>query len=163
MRERATQTLKWVTEAGWLLDMSLDHLSLGRAAWQEAAAEAEPDFTIAQTELDVAVAGLRQAGRHDYLPRGLLARAALLRSRRKFDEAWHDLGEAEEIAERGEMRLFLADCALEAARLHLAEGKTEAARERWKLGKGLVEEMSYHRRDQEVAELENELKASASK
>jgi uncharacterized protein (UPF0548 family) len=32
VRERARQTLAWVTPQNWFLDTALDHLSLGRAA-----------------------------------------------------------------------------------------------------------------------------------
>ncbi len=40
VRERAEKTLQWVTKANWLLDIALDKLSLGRAAVQEAVAQA---------------------------------------------------------------------------------------------------------------------------
>jgi hypothetical protein len=40
VRERAEKTLQWVTKANWLLDIALDKLSLGRAALQEAIAQA---------------------------------------------------------------------------------------------------------------------------
>jgi tetratricopeptide (TPR) repeat protein len=40
VRGRAEKTLQWVTTAQWLLDIALDKLSLGRAAVQEAIAQA---------------------------------------------------------------------------------------------------------------------------
>ena len=68
--QRAQQTLAWVTKArSSLLDIALDHLSLGRAHLQQQ--QLEP----AQQHLDQAVDGLRAAGQQDDLPRGLLARA----------------------------------------------------------------------------------------
>ena len=40
VRGRAEKTLQWVTKANWLLDIAVDKLSLGRAAVQEAIAQA---------------------------------------------------------------------------------------------------------------------------
>ena len=100
--------------------------------------------------------GLRRAGTQDYLPRGLLARAALRRVTGAHDRARGDLDEALSIATRGGMRLHEADCHLEYARLCLATGETEAAREHLARAKALVAETGYHRRDGEVAALEQE-------
>jgi len=58
------------------------------------------------------------------------------------------------IATRGGMRLHEADCHLEYARLHLACGEKEKARQSLAQAKEMIEDMSYHRRDREVAELE---------
>ena len=55
------------------------------------------------------------------------------------------------------MRLYEADCHLEYARLHLARGDKKEARESLAKAKGMIEEMGYHRRDGEVAELEERL------
>jgi len=67
------------------------------------------------------------------------------------------LEEAREIAERGEMRLHLADCALEAARIYNAQGDKEKAKGEWEEAKGLVEEMGYGRRVGEVEKLEKQI------
>jgi len=69
-------------------------------------------------------------------------------------------GEAFALATRGEMRLHLADCHLEAARLSLATGDHATAREAWETAKAMIEEMGYHRRDGEVAEIEAQLNAA---
>ena len=78
-----------------------------------------------------------------------------------LDKAQRDLGEAFSIATRGGMRLFEADCHLEYARLSLAKvsdlRKVEDARKHLAIAKKMIEEMGYHRRDQEVKELEAEL------
>ena len=93
--------------------------------------------------------------------------------------AWKDLSEAEEIAERGEMGLYLADFHLEACRLHLAQHKAgdtftqdsvgaqtisplpknhlEAARAHLKTAKEMINEMGYHRRDPELADLRSQI------
>ena len=172
VQSRAGQTLEWVTTQNWLLDIALNHLSLGRAhllqARQEGTgpsaefipSEAEglrTSFAQAAAHLERAVDGLRQAGQQWMLPLGLLARAELHRVTGSLDRARADLEEALSIATRGGMRLHEADCHLEYARLHLACGEQEKARESLAQAKGMVQEMGYHRRDGEVAELEGEL------
>jgi hypothetical protein len=74
-----------------------------------------------------------------------------------YSRAQTDLAEAQRIAERGEMGLHLCDCHLEWARLHLAQGDSTLAREPWATAKALIERMGYHRRNGEVAELEQQL------
>lgn len=97
---------------------------------------------------------LRDARQQDELPRGLLARAELYRVSEAFTDAWHDLTEAGEIAERGEMKLHLADYHLEAARLSLAEGKKDQAREHLATAREMIEEMGYGRRKGEAEEIQ---------
>ncbi|TEU11308.1 MAG: TIR domain-containing protein [Anaerolineales bacterium] len=154
---RAGQTLKWVTPQNWLLDIALDHLSLGRAHLLQARQEGTGDFTQAAAHLNQAVDGLRQAGQQDELPRGLLARAELRRVMGSLDRARADLEEALSIATRGGMRLYEADCHLEYVRLHLACGDKEKARQSLAKAKQMIEDMGYHRRDGEVAALEEML------
>jgi tetratricopeptide (TPR) repeat protein len=140
--ERAAQTLKISESGGWLLDIALDHLTLGRAALytailesgsgQRETAQVSPStsktsqrgFATASMELDHAVSGLRRAGQQDDLPRGLLTRAwlrSLTGPRTGPESAQSDLDEAWEIAERGPMPLFLADIHLYRARLFFRE------------------------------------------
>ena len=155
VRERAGWSLEWATEQQWLLDIALDHLSLGHAHL------AAGDPNDAAGHLEEAVAGLRRAGRQDFLPRGLLARAALHRLGGAADAARHDLDEALTIAGRGGMRLHEADAHLEYARLHLAEGdgegNREAARASLADARKIVDETGYRRRDGALAELESRL------
>ncbi len=156
---RAAKALEWAKQAGRrLLTLALDKLSLGRAYMLETVEEGISNFGKAREYLDGAVEGLREAGDQTWMPRGLLARAGLYRNTGEFEKGWRDLGEAKEIADRGEMRLFLADCALEAARLWLAQDDKEKAKEEWEEAKRLVEETGYHRRDKEVEELQEELR-----
>ncbi|MEK7728036.1 MAG: hypothetical protein AAB354_06440 [candidate division KSB1 bacterium] len=62
------------------------------------------------------------------------------------------------------MRLHEADCHLEYARLHLAMGEKDKARESWTKAKMMIEEMGYHRRDPEIHLIEAQLHlASAEK
>jgi tetratricopeptide (TPR) repeat protein len=149
---RAEQTIEW--EFRRLLGIALDHLSLGRAHLLRVLQEGSQDCTRAKEHLNQAVDGLRQAGTQDYLPRGLLARTELYRVQDEFERAQHDLDEAMTIAERGEMGLHQADCHLEYARLYLATGDTDKARDHLVIAREMIEQMGYHRRDREVEELE---------
>lgn len=163
VQRRATQTLAWVTQAGAsLLDIALDHLTLGRAALQAHLQDRRTPLTAASAHLAQAVDGLRQAGQQDSLPRGLLARAALYRVQGAFPQAQRDLDEALGIATRGDMGLHQADAHLEYARLHLALGETARARHSLETARAMVQRMGYHRRDAEVQELERQLSSPAS-
>jgi tetratricopeptide (TPR) repeat protein len=150
------QTLNWGKSQGFLLDIALGHLSLGRAQLLEMLQE-NGDFPRTAEHLDQAVDGLRQAGQQDELPRGLLARAVLHRVRGDFAAAQRDLDETMSIAQRGGMRLHEADAHLEYARLHLAMGETDEARERLATAKTMIDDMGYHRRDPEVEDLADKL------
>lgn len=157
VRDRAEKTLEWVLPSGWLLDIALDHLSLGRAHLAEAQTQGTGEFAQAAKHLDQAVDGLRQAGVLQYLPRGLLARAALHWEQGYVEQARRDLDEAMTIAERGGMALYRADAHLEFARLYLAMGEEPKARDHLATAKEMIGRMEYHRRDGEVAELEERL------
>jgi hypothetical protein len=135
-----------------LLDIALDTLTLGRAAL------AGPDgLEEAERRLDDAVEGLSRAGHQDYVPLGLLARAALWRRMENSAKARSDLDETLTIATRGGMRLHEADAHLEYARLHLAEGDSATAREHLAKAKAIVADTGYRRRAPEVAELQERL------
>jgi len=165
----ASQALNLANQQGFLLDIALDHLSLGRAHLLQAQQEETSDpsvpsaalrtsFTQAAAHLDQAVDGLRKAGTQHHVPSGLLARGELYRFMKDFKKAQHDLDEAITIATRGGMRLHEADCHLEYARLYLAMGEKEKARESLVKAKEMIEAMGYHRRDKEIKELEKQLK-----
>jgi hypothetical protein len=152
--ERAEKALEISKRNKWLLDSSLDRLTLGRA-WMERARKenrgdphAEP-WKKAKDFLDRAVTGLREAGAQEFLVKGLLHRAAFFRLRGNFDSAWGDLAEVLEIAEAGDMKLFLCDYHLEAARLCTAEGKESEAGEHERIAEELIEETEYFRRKKE--------------
>ncbi|MFC1537737.1 hypothetical protein ACFL4P_02795, partial [Gemmatimonadota bacterium] len=158
VQERACQTRKIALENKWLLDIGLDTLSLGRACLLKAQEEKNGAFSKATEYLEEAVDGLRKAGTQHHLPRGLLARAALRRVKREFSEAWKDLEETRELAGLGSMGLHLADYNLEATRLCLAQREKKEAREHLQTAGEMVEKMGYHRRDQELLAMEQELK-----
>jgi len=97
-----------------------------------------------------------------HLPRALFARAAFYRAQNEFAPAWADLEEAREIAERGEMKLYLADYHLEACRMEIKEQKANSKRqaeEHLAIAKEMIEKMGYGRRKTEVEELQREIEA----
>lgn len=157
VKKRALQTLEWVTPRGWVLNVAQDHLSLGRALLLEAQQTNTADISEAAKFLRRAIDGLRQAGVLDYIPRGLLARSALYRFTGDYESAGRDLALTLRIAARSGMGLYLADYHLESARLQLAQGNREKAREHWTTAKEMIERMGYHRRDKEVKEIEEQL------
>ena len=129
-RDRARQTIEIARRHEWILFIGLDTLTLARAdhalASQSLPARSSPqaatvDARAADVKFNQAIEGLCASGHNDYLPRGLLARAAFRRAAGDWDRAARDLNEAQEIAEPEPMRLYLCDCALERARLALAE------------------------------------------
>ncbi|MBE9571429.1 MAG: TIR domain-containing protein [Proteobacteria bacterium] len=154
---RAEQTIEIAIENQLLLDIGLDHLSLGRAHLFQALKEASQDFTQTAIHMSHAVDGLRQAGTQHHIPRSLLSRSELHIARRDFDKARRDLDEAMTIAERGEMGLHRADCHLGYSRLYLVMGDKRKAREHFAKAKEMIVKMGYHRRDGEVEEIEEQL------
>jgi tetratricopeptide (TPR) repeat protein len=143
---------------GSLFAIALDHLSLGLAELIARHATDDANVSSAATQLQHAVDHLRRAQRIDYVPLGLIARAAFLRNTQKFALARRDLDEAMRIARRSEMRLHHCDAHLEYARLALAEGDKEQARGHVAEARRLVEETGYGRRRPEVEALEAEVR-----
>lgn len=140
-----------------LIASALDNLSLGRAFLLEAQHAGTGDTTQSAVFLQRAVDGLRQAGQIQELPRGLLAQAELHRFNGDYERADRDLAETLRIAIRGGMGLHLADYHLESARLRLAQGDRDKAREHLATARKMVERMGYHRRDNEVNQLAEQL------
>jgi hypothetical protein len=156
--ERARQTLAWVTSQNWPLDIGLDHLTLARASLYQAILRAEPPGgEHVKDALDL----LRRAGTQHYLPLGLLTRALFRATSKNFDGAREDLDEAFEIAERGPMRLHLADIHLHRARLFgLMAGRPEkypwaSPRADLDEARRLVETCGYGRRRDELEDAED--------
>lgn len=153
--DRAKFSLDRISPVNSDLMRSLDYLILGRAHFQKAQREKSEEFEIASRHLKKAVDGLRQAGRLDQLPRGLLARSEL-RTAIEDERAKGDLKEAISIAESGQMELHQADCHLVYARSYLLQGKGDMARASFLKAKSMINRLGYHRRDGEVVELEKQ-------
>ena len=157
-------------------------LALKSLATGALAGSAGADAHAAAARLNEAVEGLRASGEHVWIARALLARAAFRRSVGDADAARRDLDEVEEIAEPGPMRLYLCDLALERARLALAQIEAfaplnglvapsppppalpaaaaaaalrEEARKEVDAARKLIAKCGYHRRDEELSELDD--------
>jgi hypothetical protein len=159
--ERAAQTLKWAEAARVdILSIALDHLTLGRAALYRTILE-QSEIQNSKSEIEQAVDGLRRAGMQDDLPRGLLTRAWLRFLAGDADGARSDLDEAWEIAERGPMRLFMADIHLYRARLFHGATPYPWTNPQADLAatRALIEQCGYHRRDEELADAEEAAKS----
>jgi tetratricopeptide (TPR) repeat protein len=130
---RVSETLPWAEGKGLLLDIGLDHLSLGRAQ--------PPGSSEAAHHLDQAVEFLRRAGTLHMLPLALLARGTP-----------RDLDEVFRIATRSGMRLHLTDYHLASARLALSRNDRDKAREHFEKAATLIRDTGY-RRDAELEAL----------
>jgi tetratricopeptide (TPR) repeat protein len=161
----AARTLQWAKSHSVLLDVALDHLTLGRTALYQALLGGGfgrlPDSC--HSSLQTATDGLRRAGAQDHLPRGLLSRAwlcALDGDRMGPDNAQADLDEAFEIASRGAMPLHLADIHLHRARLFglCRQRPAHYPWQSWQTdlseARRLIEKHGYWRRKQELEDAE---------
>ncbi|MEW6219216.1 MAG: toll/interleukin-1 receptor domain-containing protein [Thermodesulfobacteriota bacterium] len=141
-----------------LLDTAFNHLILGRANLYRSLlaptpAEAAEAGRAARDRLADAVQSLRRAGTQHHIPRGLLSRAWLRAGAGDAAGARADLDEAWEIAERGPMRLHLADIHLHRARLFFRTDLAQAGQD-LAAARVLVDQCGYHRRDQELQDAE---------
>lgn len=152
VKKRANKLLQLSKRQNWLTHIGLSYVLLARASLLSKTPGDE--VTKAANE---AVYWLRQAGRIDRLPLGLLVRASLYRHNAEFGPAERDLEEVHRIAERSGMRLYLADYHLESARLLLLQDLRDKACEHLATGKELIARVGYHLRDKEVQELEAQL------
>jgi hypothetical protein len=141
----------------------LNYLSLGRAKLFELVLSETALLNIEnsrlKTVLDSAVSDFRRAGTTHHLPRGLLTRAwmrFLTGTHTGFESAQEDLDEAWEIAERGPMRLHMADIHLHRARLFFRDDKYpwESPQADLEAALRLIEQCGYWRRKEELEDAE---------
>ena len=157
--ERAERSLNWAKSApeGSLLDLGLDHLTLGRAALYQAILGSD---SPAGKHVKEAVDFLHRASDQAHFPGGLLTRALYRAATGDFDGAREDLDEALEIAERGPMRLHLADIHLHRARLFGLIANRPATypwvspRDDLDKARKLIDECGYGRRREELEDAE---------
>ena len=149
--QRAAQALPIAMRNNHLLSIALAQLTLARSALYTDLLHGRTPGEDAQQHTEAAVAGLHRAGDQDELPLGLLTRAWLRHGLNNTDGAQADLAEAQRIAERGGMKLHLADIALTRARLF--EDKAELAKAR-----ALIEACGYERRLPELEDAEQRLR-----
>ncbi|PXX77737.1 TIR domain-containing protein [Rivihabitans pingtungensis] len=145
--QRGRKMFEWRVPGDSLLSIALDHLTLARCALYADLLHGRTPGEDAQQHTEAAVTGLRQAGVEEFIVLGLLTRAWLRHCLHDLAGAQADLAEAQRIAERGGMKLHLADIALTRARLF--EDTTELAKAR-----ALIEECGYGRRLPELEDAE---------
>jgi len=116
-----------------------------------------------------AVEYLRRSNHRNYLPRGLLTRAALYRLQHQLDLAHHDLQEALDIVQNSAMDFYQADAYLEQAALHLAAARlaphqnhVHQATASLEEAKKLIHRMGYYRRHRQMTALEAMLREAAA-
>jgi hypothetical protein len=171
VRVRATETQKWAGARQWRFGEFIDHLTLGRVALYAAIlthpvtqrdvmpAEGRMSgfLAVARDHLRRAVDGLFCTGFQDEIPPCLLSQAwlrFLTGARTGPESAQADLDEAWEIAERGPMRLHMADIHLYRARLFFREKHYpwESPAADLAAAEKLINDCGYHRRDEELAD-----------
>jgi tetratricopeptide (TPR) repeat protein len=177
--ERGEKALQLVLNGSRsLLDIALNHLTLGCATLYAAvlSSDSPSSFVVAPgdevhssgtvstrsastSDLESAVSGLRRAGTAHELPRGLLTRAwarFVTDARTGPESAQADLDEAWEIAERGPMRLHMADIHLYRARLFhaMTPYPWTSPQEDLAAARKLIEQCGYWRRKEELEDAE---------
>ena len=113
---RASRTTEWMESDpdAPVLTVAVEHLTLARAATYHAILSGDSPVN---EPLKTAIHFLHRASDQGHVPSGLLTRALFRATTGDFAGAREDLDEAFEIAERGPMRLHLADIHLHRARL----------------------------------------------
>lgn len=136
----------WNPHADSLIDIAQDHLTLAKARLTRALlSDKLPQAALDLPDVGSAINGLRDAAQADYLSRGLLTAALYHFVRGDHDSARAALDEAQQIAERGPMPLYLADVHLHRARMFRDQAELGKARE-------LIEKHGYWRRREELAD-----------
>jgi hypothetical protein len=180
-RAQREKTLLYIGLNASILGRALLGLAHEQATSNEIPAKEYEQINGLSIVFDDAVDHLHTAENAAQIPRGLLARTTYRRSIGDWDGAARDLDEVEEIAEPGPMKLYLCDMALERARLVFAKIEAfaplngnidesplkpvvpdaaeavrlkEEARANLAAAGKLIADCGYHRRDEELAELE---------
>jgi tetratricopeptide (TPR) repeat protein len=149
VERRATTTLAGVTARKMLREIALDHLTLARAGLIRAIlCHPLPQPTFHVPHVAAALDRVREAGATDELPRCLLTAALYHFVRGDVDAARTALDQAQEIAERGPMPLYLADIHLNRARLFRNRAELAKAQE-------LIAKHGYWRRKKELEDAED--------
>lgn len=166
--QREVQTLQIAEENNWPFDIALGHLTLSCAELYEAILTQSDSRQSAKSEIQQAMTGFRRAAHTEFIVRGLLTLAWLRFLEGKYtgiSSAQVDLDEAWEIAERGPMRLHMADIHLYRARLFGSqrfkdsglEYPWESLRADLEAAEKLIDTCGYHRRDEELADAKRAL------
>jgi hypothetical protein len=178
VKRRAEQTLGFAEERRvTLISTEINKLTLGRIGFYQSILQSSiddhrlvvPDQTASY--LRQSVDGLRRAGQQQFVPLGLLTRAWLNAVQDELHRAVADLDEAWLVAERGPMRLHLADIHLHRARLFFRtqpypwktkqNGTPGSARDDLAAARTMIENCGYWRRRAELDDAERVILSSA--
>ncbi|HUT47328.1 MAG TPA: tetratricopeptide repeat protein [Sedimentisphaerales bacterium] len=144
---RCRETQKWREQRTFLVGSALNRLVWAKALFSQALKKPKRSLNRVQEKMNQAILDLRATGQKEFIVRGLLSRASLRFVEGDADGCRSDLDEAWQIAERGSMRLHMADVLLYKARLFRDKAAlAEAAK--------LIDKCGYHRRDEELADAE---------
>jgi hypothetical protein len=145
---RAITAFSFAVHDEWPLDIAIHFLTLARVRLIRAIlANPIPQPTLDLRHVAAAVNVLRAVVRYDYLPLGLLTASLYHFVRGEHDLARKHLAEAQQIAERGPMPLFLADIHLHRARMFHDKNELAKAAE-------LIRNLGYGRRYDELDDAE---------
>lgn len=156
-KERSQRNIELWSERTLPLAMAFDTLSFCCAHIPEISQETMLHDEKIQEKLGQALEFLRQFAPIDFLPYAMLTRAQAALALDDHIEAERELLKVSRISSRCGMALHLAEFHLKSARLRLAQGNNEQAREHWVTAKEMIEKMGYHRRDKEVENIEKQL------
>jgi tetratricopeptide (TPR) repeat protein len=172
LQARIAQALTWARQDALLCDTGLQHVSMGRVyalAWQHHIATEVSPVTAQQqasTHVARAVESLRLSNRRNYLPRALLASAALYRLQGNLTRAQQAVDEVLDIAQGSAMDFYQADAYLEQACISLAAYQAARHVDHHRHAEvslhTLIDQMGYYRRRRQVVELEAMLQHIAS-
>lgn len=139
-----------------LIGLASSELALGRALLYRHMLDRRPltPDSRAHAHLLTAVDALRRSSKQDLVPLGLLSRACLRVLEGDSTGAQTDLDEAWQIAERGPMRLHMADVHLHRARLFSRERPYPwtSPEDDLAAAEKLISGCGYHRRDGELSD-----------
>lgn len=118
----------------------------------------EKNFNMAKNNLHKLEKLIYESGLFQYLPVFYLIKSGFYRQNLNFYKAHKVLEQALDIIEPARLKLNLADYYLEKTRIYIAEQKKYDAQFHYQKANSLINEISYHRRDGELVNLEKQLK-----
>jgi len=156
VRERADLMTRKAAQHRYLIDTALARCVHGLAETVESRVFGVRPTIAALEETTRAVADLRRTGQQHHLVRGLLIRSEVFSHAGETAQAIDSLQEAEVIAHSCDMQLLLADIRLCRARLFHGVNAYpwKSPQEDLASARRLIEQCGYHRRDEELADVE---------
>lgn len=147
--QRARKMFEWRQPEDSLIEIAFDHLTLGRATlYASVLGSTSTDArTSSIKDLQAAVERFRSASQQEFLALGLLVRSWLHFLEGNLTATRADLDDAWQIAERGAMRLCMADVHLHRARHFHDKDSLRKARV-------IIQECGYLRRKEELEDAE---------